>query len=419
VLFKAFRCLIIKEFPVSTSAPRHGLFAALLGFLLTSTASAQLEGRLYLDKEEYMAGEPVYLHFVLRNNGTERMQVATGNSYSFCGGCQIEMSSDQYVDTSSCGSLGPGASCVVGGRIIAQGGIWQDKVLLNYEHDLSKAGIYDIRASRTLNYSPPGAGLANPTSGVQVKAEALFHIQVVDGNPESLLPTFQPYVADLHSTDEERRQEAARVIGSLAPPFLEDTILSMVDSPVTRPFAMIGLRHLNTPRSREALARIVQGTSGYSYEKEQAIKYLSEMEDKKYFPLLLDEAKKQEPNQARDYALAAAQLGGEDAMPYVVSLLTSPNPFSRAIGVMALPITSSRRAVRILIDPLRSADVDVGGLASIGLIRLTHRSPLEGGRWFSDSPSHEYLNWIGWWMLQGDSAPIYGPSQCGKVEPLR
>ena len=402
-----------------TSALRHGFFAALLSFLLASTASAQLEGRIYLDKDQYQTGEPVYLRFDLKNNGKEPMQVVSGNSYSYCGGYQIELSSDQSADTSSCASLGSGGSCGSGGWIIEPGETRQDKVLLNYAHDLSKAGIYDIRASRTLNYGPPAAGLAIRNNGIPVKADGVFHIRVEDGNAENLIPVFQPYVDDLHSKDEERQQEAARVLGSLAPPFLEDTILSMVDSPATRPFAMIGLRHLNTFRSREALAGIVQGTLGYSYVKEQAIKYLSEMEDKKYFPLLLDEAKKQEPNQARDYVLAAAQLGGEDAMPYVSSLLISSNNFSRANGIMALPQTGSRRAVPILIDFLQSPDLAEARLASIGLIRLTHRSLFQSGQWFSDSPSNEYSDWTAWWLLGGSNAQTYGPSQCGRVEPLK
>ena len=401
------------------STLKHGLFAMLLGFFLTSTASAQLEGRLYLDKDEYQVGEPVYLRFDLTNNGTEPMQGVTGSSYSFCGGYRIEISSDPSADLSSCSILGFGWSCAGGAWAIAPGETRHDKVLLNYEHDLSKAGIYSVRASRTLNYGSPAAALADLNSGVQLKTESVFHIVVEDGNPENLIGTFQPYVADLQSKDEERQREAAMVIGTLAPPFLEDTILSMLDSPVTRPFALTGLRHLNTSRSREALAKIVEDTSGYSYGKEQAIKYLSEMEDKNYLPLLLDEAKKQEPNQARDYVLAAAQLGGEDAMPYVASLVSSSDAFSRANGVMALPLTGSRRAVPVLIDLLLSPDVDLARLASIGLIRLSHRSPFETGQWFSNSPSNEYANWIGWWRLRGDDAPIYGPSQCGKIEQLK
>jgi HEAT repeat protein len=396
---------------------RHGLFAALLVFLLASPASAQLQGRLYFDKDQYLTGEPIYLHFDLKNNGTDPVQVATGNSYS-CGGYQIEISSDPSPDTSSCAPLGIGGSCIIGGWIIGPGETRQDKVLLNYEHDLSKAGTYKIRASRTLRYGPPGAGRTISTSGLQIKTEAQLDIRVDDGSTESLQAIFQPYVADLHSKDEERQREAARAIGSLAPSFLEETILSMVDSPGTLPFALIGLRHLNTPRSREILAGFVQGTIGYSNEKEQAVKYLSEMEDKKYFPLLLTEAKSHEPDQARDYVLAAAQLGGEDAMPYVSFLLTDQSAFSRANGVMALPKTGSRRAVSLLIELLRNPNVDVGRLASIGLIQLTHRSPFGAGRWFSDSPSNEYQRWIGWWTLRGDGMPIYGPSECGEIVAL-
>jgi HEAT repeat protein len=398
---------------------RHALFAILLGFLLTNSASAQFEGRFYLDKDTYQTGEPVYLYFDLTNNGTEPIGGMAGNIYSMCSGYRIEVSNDPSVDISSCSPVGIGGTCIVGGWSVAAGESLHEKILLNYEHDLSKAGIYSVRASRTLDYRPTAAVLANIQLSTEANIESSFHIVVRDGNLQNLVQTFEPYVADLHSKDEDRRGEAARAIGSLAPPFLEGAIVSMLDSAATRPFALIGLRHLNTSRSREALAKIVQGTSGYSYEKEQAIKYLSEMEDKRYFPLLLDEAKMQEPNQARDYALAASQLGGEDAMPYVTSLLGSTDPFSRANGIMALPLTGSRRAIPVLIDLLRSADVNVAQIASIGLIRLSHRSPYEPGHWFSNSPSDEYSDWISWWRLQKNDAPIYGPGQCGKIEPFK
>ncbi len=84
---------------------------ALTGFITlvllvsgTDRAFAQLEGRLYLDKDRYVAGEPVYLNFELRNNGQEPLQFASGDSYSFCGGFQIEVSSDPPPANSSCGA---------------------------------------------------------------------------------------------------------------------------------------------------------------------------------------------------------------------------------------------------------------------------------------------------------------------------
>jgi len=97
--------------------------------------------------------------------------------------------------------------CASGAWAIAPGETRHAKVLLNYEHDLSKAGIYSVRASRTLNYGSAAADLADLSSGVQLKTESLFHIVVEDGNPENLIGTFQPYVADLQSKDEERQRE--------------------------------------------------------------------------------------------------------------------------------------------------------------------------------------------------------------------
>jgi len=202
-----------------TFALRRGIFAAILVFILTNTASAQLEGRLFLEKDQYLTGEPVYLNFDLKNNGTEPVQVVSGNSYSFCGGYQIEVLSDPSPDISSCSPLGTGGSCMSGGWIIAPGETRQDKVLLNYEHDLSKTGMYRIRASRTLRYGPPSAGLATSASALQVRTEGQFDIRVEDGKDESLTAIFQPYVADLNSKDENRQREAARAIGSIAPPF--------------------------------------------------------------------------------------------------------------------------------------------------------------------------------------------------------
>jgi hypothetical protein len=397
---------------------RYALSAAFLLFVLAGGTSAQVEGRLYLDRAIYLVGEPIYLNFELTNKGSEPVQFSSGNSYSFCGGYQIDVSSGPPTPNESCMG-GWGGSCVSGEWVVAPGEIRKDKVLVNYEHDFSKPGLYSVHASRTLSYGPPTESSPNRVNEMEFKIEAEFEIQVDIGNDETLVPMFQPFVADLSSKDEERQREAARVIGSLAPPFLEDTIISMVNSPATRPFALMGLRHLNTARSRETLASIVQGASGYSYEKEQAIKDLSEMGDKKYFPLLLDEAKKSEPNQARDYVLAAAKLGGEDAIPYVVSLLGRSDPFSRGNAIMALPETGSRQAVPLLIDVLKNPDTDLGRLGSLGLIQLTHRSPFQNGQLWGESPSGEYRDWTLWWLVHSADASIYGPTECGAVKPLK
>jgi hypothetical protein len=396
---------------------RSSLFASLFYFLLSSAAFAQLQGHFFLEKEQFKVGEPVYLHFDVTNEGKEPVQFLQGNRYSYCGGYSIEVSNAPPVQHSSC-DRGIVVSCPSGMQLVAPGETRRETLLLNYEHDLSKPGDYDIHAVWAASYGPKTEGFPNPAGGQQIKVEEHLRVRLIDANGENLEPLFQPYIAGLAAQDEEHRIEAARAIGSVAPPFLEDTMVSMLDIPAARSFALQGLKKLNTPRSREVLSGIVAATSGYSYEKQQIINYLADMGDKRYFPLLLDIAQKQPPNQARDYVLAAARLCGEDAMPFIKSLLADSDPFSLANGVMALSETGSRSAIPILIESLKNPNSDFGALALTGLRQLTHRSHFLDGKIYQQSPSRLYASWLRWWMLNGNSAPVYGPQQCGEILPL-
>jgi hypothetical protein len=71
---------------------RIGILILFFGFFLRGTATAQLEGRLFLDKTEYVRGEPIYLHFEAKNTGSTPIQTHVGNSYGLCGGYRIELS---------------------------------------------------------------------------------------------------------------------------------------------------------------------------------------------------------------------------------------------------------------------------------------------------------------------------------------
>ena len=396
---------------------RSVLFAALSCFLLSRTAFAQLQGHFSLEKEQFKVGEPVYLHFDLTNQGKEPVQFLQGNRYTFCGGYSIDVSTTPPLQHSSCDHRF-GGSCITGMQIVAPGETRHETILLNYEHDLSRSGAYDIHATWAANYGPKTDDSPIPAGDQQIKVDDHLRVQLIEASGENLEPLFQSYIAGLTAQDEEHRIEAARVIGSLAPPFLEDTMVSMLDIPAARSFALLGLKNLNTPHSREVLAGIVQATTGYSYEKEKIIKYLADMGDKKYLALLLEIAQKQQPNQARDYVLAAARLGGEDAMPFVKSLLADSDPFSRANGLMGLSETGSRSAVPILIETLKNQNPDFGRLALTGLRQLTHRSPFLDGQIYQESSSRLYASWLRWWMLNGNSVPVYGPQQCGEILPL-
>jgi cysteinyl-tRNA synthetase len=170
-------------------------------------------------------------------------------------------------------------------------------ILVNYAHDLSKAGKYEIRATQEMKYAAATGAVRLAAAQQQFKVEQRFTIQLMKADRESLEAVYKPYVVNLSSQDDEIQREAERAVVSGAPPWLEDTIVGMLRQYTSREFALLGLKNLNTARSREELAKIVRNTSEETEENLTAVRYLAELGDKTYFPMLLGIAKKQPANE--------------------------------------------------------------------------------------------------------------------------
>jgi hypothetical protein len=69
----------------------------------------------------------------------------------------------------------------------------------------------------------------------------------------------QPWLDGLKSADRSKRFEAARTLGSIAPPSLEETLLGFINDPEFREYTALAFHRLNTPRSMNAMAELMQG----------------------------------------------------------------------------------------------------------------------------------------------------------------
>ncbi len=369
--------------------------ALLLAMLGVAPARAQLQGHISMAKDVYFAGEPVYVLFEFTNVGKDAVQYSAGDPYAEgCSGYKLEVSEKAAKESASCGARGAG-ECIAGSEILAAGETRHQLILVNYAHDLSKAGNYEIHATQEMKYSAATGDVRLAATQQQFKVEQRFMIQVVKVDRERLQLIYKPYVVNLSSQDDEIQREAERAIVSGAPPWLEDTIVGMLRQYTSREFALLGLKNLNTVRSREELAKIVQNTSEETEENLTAVRYLAELGDKKYFPMLLEIAKKQSANEGRDYVLAAAELGGDDAVPFLQELLGSGDGSARANAVMGLGKSGSRAAVPLLIEVLK--DRELGKLAGEGLVELTHR---------------QESDWAAWWAGNSGRAAVFGVG-CG------
>ena len=386
-----------------------------LCLMLTTVAHGQIEGNFALSKMRFAAGEPIWLTFEMTNTGTEILYFNAGSPYSFCGGYRLEVTQGDPIQHPSCIG-GWGGSCVSGTHKFLAAQRLTDKLLLNYDHDLSQPGRYHVRATRYISTATTD-DLAAMVHGRQTTFTNDFDIEITAPDDTILKSELAPYLAQLQSPNEEVVREAARVLSSSSPAFLESTLLAMVDRPATRQFAITGLRNINTPAAREALANIARsGISQYSYEADIAAKALSEMGDQGYFPLLRQIAESKPPNQSGEAVRYAATLGGDEAIPWLASKLRDRDPFARGAVIWALAATGSRRAVPILIDLLLSNDEHLPQAAESALVQLTHRS-ISPNKYSSGTPVVAHQSFLHWWTSHSD-APVYGPKSCGEIQPL-
>ena len=351
------------------------------------------------------------MYFEVTNDGTEPVNIFKADPYSFCSGYQIEVRGGPNTDA-PCSPGGVGGSCASSDTPLPAGKKYVERLLLNFGHDLNLPGEYSVEVSRA--FPSASARLEYyeaPKDTLEVRDTLRF---TVDPNATLESKTLQPWVAQLSSSDPSKRHEAALTLASIAPTQLEDTLLAFADVAEFRPFAPLAFHRLNTPRSFAALAGLVRKAQPGSNEHLESARYLAASGDQQWFPLLQDVAVKNA--QISNYPDDAATLGGEKMLPTLVALTdSSDRQFTAVNAVMAMGSTGSRAAVPILIELLKHPDPDMADRARFGLRVLTHRAVSMDN---ADNPYSEYPAWSRWWALEGASAPIYKPSDCGEVTQL-
>ncbi len=76
---------------------------------LSAISSAQVSGKFYLEKQNYALGEPIFVKFEVRNDGTEATRLYSADPNGDCTAFSVKVSSDKPPSTFSCGR---GISCM-------------------------------------------------------------------------------------------------------------------------------------------------------------------------------------------------------------------------------------------------------------------------------------------------------------------
>ena len=405
------------EHPNSSTLVSKAIMGALrlsaCTLVISCNAMAQIAGNFYLDKSVFARGEPVVLHFQVTNNGSRSVNILQADPYTFCSGYEIIVSPDLTGSTGepSCPKSFAG-DCLSSDTALGSGATKTEDILLNYEHQVNKPGDYEVEAVRRLPYADARVKyFEGPQENIEVRTKLYF---LIDPNSSAGPASLQSFVNQLHAQSSEKRREAARTLASLAPPALENILITFADNQEFRQFAPLAFHRLNTPRSMAAMAELLTKTQPGTYEHMTSADYLAQSGDIQWFPLLREVAR----NNARisNYVTDAAELGGEKMLPTLIDLLKSPDKeFTRMNAITGLGYTHTRDAVPILIELLRNPDQNVVEYTEAALRILTHHSS-------SANPSRtlvsDYPRWSQWWPREGATAPIYKSNNCADVTPL-
>jgi len=120
--------------------------------------------------------------------------------------------------------------------------------------------IYPLHVTYRLDYDSANEGSAAlGIGGIFEDFHDQLEIVIEPSRPDDLKPEFEQFARDLDSKDVHTRLEAAKVIGYLAPRFMEPTILNMLDSPILEGYGVEGLRNLGTSSAHQAFTKICEG----------------------------------------------------------------------------------------------------------------------------------------------------------------
>ena len=294
-----------------------------------------------------------------------------------------------------------------------------ERLLLNEWWLLESPGPYTIEVSRTL----VGGSIRQGEDAVTI--ESSFEIYLREGSQFELESVFAPLVYDLYGPDPDRAHWALLAISETAPSFLESTILELTQlaqsENIFSVFRMIAaLAQLDTPQSRLMLGELAESCPKRLCRRD-AIRALGQISDRQFLALLVTILIEPGPIHLKGEAFRSiGSLGGEEAIPFLVSQLSQFDRNHPELAVLGLANTRSPEAVPVLIDLLDSSDLDLRTkamrtTAMMALRQLTHR---QLGDEQTSTPSERKMRWLTWWKQEGRRAQVYGPLDCGPFKTL-
>jgi hypothetical protein len=176
--------------------------------------------------------------------------------------------------------------------------------------------------------------------------------------------------------------------------------------------AVMGLKNLNTEASRADLAKLANTPDKpNSYAQVGATYALADMNDAKYYPLMVQLLSSANEEVRRAAIVGVGNLGGDAGAEKLVDVAHTGSQVERNDALAALGNTQSRAAVKALIDLMLPSDGQGGLVGDWPLFVLTHHRLDQVTLPRTAAEAHDA--WEIWWNVGGKDAPVYSQFECG------
>ena len=370
---------------------------ACIAIAAASAAAAQINRKVHLDKNKYLAGEPVFVVWEYKNIGAADVPFERFDPYcpepgirapfDFAEPTVFPYPHDGIFDCESVMSA------------LKPGEVYETKFLLNHRFDLSKPGTYNIVV-------PLGTGIGNsvyPSLAGTRDGTKTLTLVLRRATEAGLRRAYQPYFDVLNSDAYSQKREALRVLADSGARFTETQLLRFSSDPQSgfdsQDFAEEGLARLKTPAACARLAELADHPE--LHHQQTAIQQLGQCGDPVYMLLLFRIADRD--STMRQFAiLAAGEAGGEAAVDRLLGLHLQ-NSAEWETKFYALARTGSERAAKAIIDALSYLQDGTLRYAALwSLATLTHRESRE------KDFAAQSQEWKQWWATSPRKV-IYKP----------
>lgn len=359
-------------------------------FAVRASGSSQVKVNVHLDKDDYIAGEPVFVIWEYTNISSSPIPFDKFDPY--CPEAEVSSPSLSFAEPTVFPYPRDGAwDCKSVMSSLRPGEAYQTKFLLNRRFDLTKPGKFIL-------FVPQRTGMNAPT----IESKKLT-LTLKPSSKAELRAVYQPYINTLRSETNAEVREAIRVLADSGADFAEIHLLRFSSDPRNgsdlQEIAQEGLSRLKSPASCARLAELADHPE--LHHQQQAVDQLGRCADTSYMLFLFRLADRDA--EMRDFALlAAGESGGDSAVSRLLAL-ASQGSLQREKALHALGRTGSERAANALIEALPSLQDDNSRFAALqSLATLTHHESRQKG---FDAQVQEWKEW----RLNSADKHIYAP----------